>query len=411
MKRAQSVFVYAAAVTVCFLFSISRTARSAETRISIGVTETMDTFNPYADSVSLMYSVWCQVLGCLGTYDFDKSQHVGLIVERWEVKDPHNWVFHVRKGLKFHNGTPVTAHDIVHSMGRTRNDPQSKQRQNISAVASEKALNDHTLLVTTKAPTAPLLEYLFDRIIVTSKALYDKYGPDVADRRYPFGAGPYKFRELIPGQRLVIGKDKSHPMWKQYPQAPDEIVFRTMREPEQRVTALLNDEIQIAQFVPPHLRQRVEQSPGHKIVKFHTAEIMFLAMMPKVKPWDNKLVRQAVAYAIDRDTIINTILRGEASRLDGPIGEGQYGYDPNLQPKYTYNPEKARELLKQAGYPNGVDIELQTPVGRYTLDKQITEAMIPMLNAAGFRAKLLTPEWPTLWANVQSGKVPFYYMG
>jgi peptide/nickel transport system substrate-binding protein len=138
---------------------------------------------------------------------------------------------------------------------------------------------------------------------------------------------------------------------------------------------------------------------------------MFLAMMPKVKPWDNKLVRQAVAYAIDRDTIIKTLLRGEASRLDGPIGEGQYGYDPNLQPKYTHNPEKARELLKQAGYPNGVDIELQTPVGRYTLDKQVSEAMIPMLNAAGFRAKLATPEWATLWANVQVGKVPFYYMG
>ena len=122
-------------------------------------------------------------------------------------------------------------------------------------------------------------------------------------------------------------------MMKQYPLAPDEIVFRIMREPEQRITALLNNEIQIAQFVPPHLRERVERSPNHKIVKFHTAEIMFLAMMPKVKPWDNKLLRQAVAYAIDRDTIMKTILRGEASRLDGPIGEGQYGYDPNLAAK------------------------------------------------------------------------------
>lgn len=411
MQRKLFEIVHATCLAVFLLAISADSVRAAETRIAIGVTETMDTFNPYADSVSLMYSIWCQVLGCLGTYDFDKGQHVGLVLERWEVKDPNTWLFHVRKGLKFHNGAPVTAHDIVHSMVRTRNDPQSKQRQNIAAVASEKALNDHTVQVTTKIPTAPLLDYLFDRIIVTSKALYDQYGPEVADRQYPFGAGPYKFRELMPGQRLVIGKDKSHPMWKQYPQAPDEIVFRIMREPEQRVTALLNNEIQIAQFVPPHLRERVEQSPRHKIVKFHTAEIMFLAMMPKVKPWDNKLVRQAVAYAIDRDTIIKTILRGEASRLDGPIGEGQYAYEPNLQPRYTYNPEKARELLKQAGYPSGVDVELQTPVGRYTLDKQITEAMIPMLNAAGFRAKLLTPEWATLWANVQLGKVPFYYMG
>jgi peptide/nickel transport system substrate-binding protein len=406
-QRLQLYLTVIMAVLVCAGIQKVR----ADTRISIGVTETMDTFNPYADSVSLMYSVWCQVLGCLGTYDFDKGQHVGIIVDRWEVKDPNTWIFHLKKNLKFHNGLPLTAEDVVHSMGRTRNDPLSKQRQNIAPVASEVALDKYTVKVTTKAPTAPLLEYLFDRIIVTSKVLYDKYGSDVADRQHPFGAGPYKFRELIPGQRLVIGKDPSHPMMKQYSQAPDEVVFRNMREPEQRVTALLNNEIQIAQFVPPHLRERVEKSPNHKITSFHTAEIMFLAMMPKVKPWDNKLMRQAVAYAIDRDTIIKTLLRGEATRLDGPIGVGQYAYDPNLQPKYTYNPEKGRELVKQAGYPNGVDVELSTPVGRYTLDKQITEAMVPMLNAVGIRTKLLTPEWATLWANVQIGKVPFYYMG
>ena len=86
------------------------------------------------------------------------------------------------------------------------------------------------------------------------------------------------------------------------------------------------------------------------------------------------------------------------------------GYNPNLKARYTYDPKKARELLTKAGHL-GVEVELQTPVGRYILDKQVTEAMIPMLNAAGFKAKLRTPEWPTLWANVQKGKVPFFYMG
>jgi peptide/nickel transport system substrate-binding protein len=138
---------------------------------------------------------------------------------------------------------------------------------------------------------------------------------------------------------------------------------------------------------------------------------MFLAMSPKFKPWDNKLLRQAVAYAIDRDTIIATLLKGEATRLDGPIGLGQYGYHPNLKPRYEYSPEKARQLVKQAGFADGVDVDFYTPVGRYTLDKQISEAIVPMLHAIGIRAKLQTPEWATLWANVQAGKVPFYYMG
>jgi peptide/nickel transport system substrate-binding protein len=224
------------------------------------------------------------------------------------------------------------------------------------------------------------------------------------------GGGPYRLKELIPGQRLVIAKRPDHPEAKKNPRAPDEIVYRVMRETEQRVTALLNDEIQIAQFIPPHLRQRVEKSPNLRITGVDSVEIMFLAMQPK-PPFDKKEVRQAVCHAINRDQIISTVLEGFASRLDGPIGPGQYGYDPNLKPKLNYDPETSKKLLTQVGYPNGVDVELQTPVGRYTLDKQLTEAMIPMLTASGFRAKLLTPEWPTLWANVQKGTIPFYYMG
>ena len=382
-----------------------------QSRISVGVTETMETFNPYGDSVALLYSIWCQVMGCLGTYDFDKGEHVGMLVERWEVKDPNTWLFYLRKNLRFHDGSRLTAADVVHSFNRIRNDPQSKQLQNVAPVASVAAVDDYTVRFTTKQPTAPLLEYLFDRFIVTSKAIYDKYGPDVADRKYPIGAGPYKFKELIAGQRFVITKNLDYPGMKENRQAPDEVIFRIMREPEQRVTALLNGEVQIAQFVPPHMRERVERNPNLKVVSFDSAEIMFLAMSPKFKPWDNKLLRQAVSYAVDRDTIIATLLRGEAARLDGPIGSGQYGYDPNLQPRYTYNPEKGRELVKQAGFPNGVDVDFYTPVGRYTLDKQIAEAIVPMLHAVGIRAKLQTPEWATLWANVQVGKVPFYYMG
>jgi peptide/nickel transport system substrate-binding protein len=118
-----------------------------------------------------------------------------------------------------------------------------------------------------------------------------------------------------------------------------------------------------------------------------------------------------VAYAIDRDAIIQGILQGQARRLDGPIGPGTYGYNPELQPKYTYDPEKAKQLLAQAGYPNGVDVEFVTPVGRYTQDKQVAEAMTSMLTAAGIRTRLLTPEWPTMWADVQAGKTPFFYMG
>ena len=136
-------------------------------------------------------------------------------------------------------------------------------------------------------------------------------------------------------------------------------------------------------------------------------------MSPKYKPWDNVKLRQAVCHAIDRDLIIKNVLKVQADRLDGPIGPGQYGYDAENAKKslfVPYDPAKARELVKASGY-NNEPVYLDTPVGRYINDKDITEAMIPMLNAVGINAKLRTPEWATLWADVQRGKTAFYYMG
>jgi peptide/nickel transport system substrate-binding protein len=394
------------------ILSASEKMSHALTRVSIGVTETIESYNPYGDSVSLLYGIYSEITGPFCTYNFDKGDFEGRLAERWKVENPTTWIFYLNKNYKFNDGSPVTADDVVHSvMTRVIKDPQSKQKASVApSIVKAEAVDKYTVKFITNKPTAPLLSFVCDRLIVTSKAMYDKYGRDVADKEHMMGGGPYRLKELIPGQRLVIAKRPDHPEAKKNPLAPDEIVFRVMREPEQRVTALLNDEIQIAQFIPPHMRQRVENDPNLRITPVNSIEIMFLAMQPK-PPFDKKEVRQAVCHAINRDEMISTLLEGFASRLDGPIGPGQYGYDPNLKPKMNYDPELSKKLLAKAGYPNGVDVELQTPVGRYTLDKQLTEAMIPMLNAAGFRAKLLTPEWPTLWANVQKGMVPFYYMG
>lgn len=395
---------------IVFIFEASRPPPlDAQTRVSVGVTETMETYNPYGDSVALLYGIYSEVTGPFCTYNFATGEYEGRLAQRWEIKDPNTWVFYLDKRYRFNDGSPVTAADVVHSMKRVL-EPESKHKTLASPMLKAEAVDKYTVKLITKKPTAPLLDFVCDRFVITSKAIYDKYGRDEADRKYMYGGGPYRLVELIPGQRMVIAKRPDHPYAKKNPQAPDEIVYRVMRETEQRITALLNDEIQIGQFIPPHLRKRVEASPNHRVVSADSIEIMFLAMQPK-PPFDKKEVRQAVCYAIDRDMIINTLLEGFATRLDGPIGKGQYGYDPNLKPRYEYNPEKAKKLLAQAGYPNGVDVELQTPVGRYTLDKQVTEAIAAMLTSVGIRAKLLTPEWPTLWANVQAGRVPFYYMG
>lgn len=377
------------------------------TRVSVGVTETIASHNPYADSVSLMYTVFCQTYGCFFDRDYTAQVYTSRLVETWEVKDPTTWVFNLRKDIKRSNGEPVVAADVIHSINRAKNDAQSRQKHNVRYIASAEAPDDHTIIMKTTEPLATLLDFL-RQLVITSKAQFDARG-EAADREAPIGFGPYRIRQLSVDNFVALEKVPGHPEVK--PDNPDEVIFRIQKEAESRVTALLNGEIQIAQFIPPQLVPRVQAAQNVRLMWEGSTEIMFLAMSPQTAPWDKKEARQAVAYAIDRNAIIKAILRGHADRLDGPIGDGQYAFDPNLEPKYEYNPAKARELLKQAGYPNGVEIDFFTPVARYIADKQIAEAIVPMLEAVGFKVNLKTPEWGTLWSNVQRGGVPFYYMG
>ncbi|MBI78761.1 MAG: peptide ABC transporter substrate-binding protein [Rhodospirillaceae bacterium] len=403
-------FVTAAGATL-LVASLAFTAHAKnKTRVTVGVTETVGAYNPHSDSVALMYAVWCQVYGCLGSWDFTQAKDVGVLAESWSIPDPNTWIFKLRKGIKRHDGkAELTAADVVHSIKRIGTDKRSSQRQNVKKIKSVTALDKYTVKIVTKKPTAPLLGYVFDRVMITSKDLYEKHGARKADRKYHYGYGPYMLKRLRTGESVVIEKNPHWPGVKK--EWPDEVIFRIMREPEQRVTALLNGEIQIAQFIPPHLLSKVRKSKNARIEEMGSVELMMLLMNPAFKPWDNELLRKAVAYAIDRKSIIKNVLKGEAIKLTGPIGPLQFGYSKNVKPTYEYNPKKARELVKKAGYPNGIDVELYTPVGRYVNDKQVTQAMIPMLKAVGIRAKLKTPEWSTLWSNVRKGKVPFFYMG
>ena len=403
------IVTFAGAVFIIAGLTVPAEAKK-KTRVTVGVTETVGAYNPHSDSVALMYAVWCQVYGCLGSWDFTKAKDVGVLAESWAIPDPNTWIFKLRKGIKRHDGkAELTAADVVHSIKRIGTDKRSSQRQNVKKIKSATALDKYTVKIVTKKPTAPLLGYVFDRVMITSKDLYEKHGARKADRKYPYGYGPYMLKRLRTGESVVIEKNPHWPGVKR--EWPDEVIFRIMREPEQRVTALLNGEIQIAQFVPPHLLSKVRKSNNARIEEMGSVELMMLLMNPAFKPWDNELLRKAVAYAIDRESIIKNVLKGEAIKLTGPIGPLQFGYSKNVTPTYEYNPAKARELVKKAGYPNGIDVELYTPVGRYVNDKQVTQAMIPMLKAVGIRAKLKTPEWSTLWSNVRKGKVPFFYMG
>src|SRR5262245_6480825 len=272
----------------------------SRTRVTVAVTETIASVNPYADSVALMYAIYCQTYGCLVDYNFEKGGYVGNVAESWSTPDPQTWVFKIKKGVKRHNGEPLVAADVAHSIWRSNNDPQTKQKHNTRLITAVETPDEHTVIIRTSEPIAPLLDPM-SQLIITSKALYDKHGPAV-DKEAPFGVGPYQIKQIAVDNFFAMTKFNGHPDVK--PENPDEIIFRIMKEPEARVTALLNGEVQMAHSIPPHLVPRIDSSPNSRVVWEDFVEIMFLAMSPLQKPWDKKEARQAVAYAIDRDSLI-----------------------------------------------------------------------------------------------------------
>ncbi|RGP35606.1 ABC transporter substrate-binding protein [Pseudotabrizicola alkalilacus] len=374
-------------------------------RISVAITETIAGYNPYGDAVVLVGSIWCQVYGCLMRYDFDTGRPIPYLAESVEPETDLTWIVKLRPDWTRHNGEPVLAEDVVHSIDRVKNDPASAQGFIVQPIQSIEVVDDLTLRITTDEPIATLRDNL-TLIHITSKKQFDELGEQ--SYREPVGAGPYRLADLSIGSHMVLERIDDHPMIS--PTNPKQIVFRIMAEPEARVTALANGEVQIAQGIPPQLVDRVEQLPNAYAAFANSVEMMFLAMNPSTAPWDVPEARQAVAHAINREAIVRVLLGGRATLLDGPVGPGQFGYDAAFRTPYDYDPVKARALLESKGLL-GVEVEFFTPVGRYTLDRQIAEAMVPMLEEAGFKVQLQTPEWASLWSNVQAGGVPFYYMG
>jgi peptide/nickel transport system substrate-binding protein len=130
-----------------------------KTRVAVGVTETVGAYNPHSDSVALMYAVWCQVYGCLGSWNFQKAADVGMLAESWTIPEPNTWVFKLKKGLRRHdNKAELTAADVVHSIKRIGTDKRSSQRQNVKKIKSAVALDKYTVQLKTFKPTAPLLQ-------------------------------------------------------------------------------------------------------------------------------------------------------------------------------------------------------------------------------------------------------------
>jgi ABC-type transport system substrate-binding protein len=278
----------------------------------------VETLNPYAHSTTQIYPTWKHVIEPLVEWSWSKKQIVPILAESWSNPDHSTWLFKLKKGIKFHDGSDFTSADVVHSFSRIQKDPDSKQASSIAHVIAIEAVDPLTVRLRTKSPDAALLFRLSQRFI-TNKAAYDRLGAAAADK-LALGTGPYKLKDWVRGQWFVVEKNPSYAHSDHKP-IVDEIVFRNIAESEVAITSLLNREVDIISNVPPESAARV--TGAARIESARTINIMFLGMHSSVPQFSNKLVRQAVNYAIDRNALAKSVLSGNAYPMDarrtGPV--------------------------------------------------------------------------------------------
>jgi peptide/nickel transport system substrate-binding protein len=337
--------------------------------------------------------------------DYEKMDYVGVLAESWEFKGKQ-WEFHLKKGVTFHDGTPFTAKDVVHSINRILKDPKSLQKSGLKDITEVQARDDRTVVITTKAPNAVMLDRLTNRFMI-SKAAADKFGAEVD--QHPIGTGPYKFVSWERNGPLVLTRNDNY--WGTKPDVK-EVVTQKVKEDAARVSGLLAGQGDVINNVPVEEIARIKANPRVRIEKAQGQRMYFLVLNSAYKPFDNKLVRQAFNYAIDPSAIIQHIYEGNGYVMDGPVASNVIGTDPQTK-RYPLDPAKAKKLLAEAGYSNGLEVKLYLSPDRYPKASEVCQVIADQLGKAGVKTELVAQEFIVFWGKegVNGGKLPFYYVG
>ena len=386
--------------------SLLKTSYAAsKERLTVLSSVSLDSLHPYAYTSSPQYGIWNHILEGLVEEDYEKMDYVGVLAESWEFQGK-KWVFHLKKGVRFHNGSPFTAEDVVHSINRIKNDNKSLQKSGLKDITEVQAQDSHTVVMTTKVPSAVLLDRLTNRFMI-SKAAADKYGDEVD--QHPIGTGPYKFVSWQRNGELVLTRNDDY--WG--PKAAiKEIVTKRVKEDAARVSGLLAGQGDVINNVPVEEISRIEGNPRARIERAQGQRMYFLVLNPAYKPFDNKLVRQAFNYSIDPSVIIKHIYEGNGYVMEGPVASNVIGSDPKMK-RYPFDPKKAKELLAKAGYPNGLEVKLHLSPDRYPKAREVCQVIADQLSQAGIKTELVSQEFIVFWGQegVNGGKLPFYYVG
>lgn len=313
----------------------------------------------------------------------DGKLHPSLATE-WKLVNPTTWQFKLRRGVKFHNGDPLTAADVKFSFERSY-DLKAKviTTSVLNTIERIETPDPYTVIIVTKKPD-PLLaaRVAFYAGQIMPKDYFGKVGADEFNAK-PMGSGPVKFASWVKDDRLVLDANRDY--WGGKIDA-DQVIFRPIPELSARLAALLKGEVDLITKIPPDHVERVAKHPMTKVEGVLYAGLYILAVTNQRPPLDSKPFRHALSLAIDREAIVKELWRGQAAVPNGPIVKGDNHYDDSLPP-LKYDPDRARQLLKEANY-KGEEMIIESAVGTIVLDREMSEAIVSMWRSVGINAKL-----------------------
>src|SRR6202008_1751549 len=305
-------------------------------RVTIYHSSVADSIHPFDHSSSPIYGDWQHVIEPLIEYDFKRKDYYGVLAESWEFQGKR-WVFKLKKGIRFHNGAPLTSKDVAFSIDRMKDEKGgSLQASNFKDITEIQTPDDQTVIFVTKEPNAVFLDRLKNRFML-SKVAGDKYGDQLYQNLV--GTGPYKFVSFQRGGNLVFTRNDDYWGGKA---AIKEIVFRKVTEDAARLAALESGQADFINAIPVHEVERLQRHPRIRVDRIEGLELYFLMMNVAYKPFDNKLVRQAINYSVDAPAIVKNIFDGIGYPTPGPVGAQVVGADPKLK-RYPYDPQKAKQ--------------------------------------------------------------------
>jgi peptide/nickel transport system substrate-binding protein len=334
-----------------------------------------------------------------------ENRIVPQLAESWRLVDEVTWQLKLRRGVVFHDGEPFNAEAVRFTFQRVL-DPEQKSpnRANVAEIVRVEVVDDYTVNVITRQPYASLINRLLDFAIVPPKYVAEKGNQGMALR--PVGTGPYRFVELIKDDRMVVEAFDRH--WRGAPRIK-RIVYKPIPEPFTRAAAVRNNEVDLVTTMPPSLARELERTPGIRVQRVASSWIIYLGLNGLKRPLSDVKVRQALNYATDVDAIIKNVLEGNGRRLEGPLTPQMFGYDASVK-GYLPDPARARKLLAEAGYPDGLEITLDAPASRYQGDKEIAEALGGQWQRAGFKPKVQVAEWGAYFKRYLAKQFPDAYL-